>query len=742
MSPWEIHPSLVHFPLAFLIGGVLLDMVAWFRPREGLARAATWLLVAGVVTGLGATGAGVLAFFTVPAHTEEAHGMMYWHSSFAVVSLALFSGVIFARWRRRDRRPSLWTRLAGLAAAALLSVAGYLGGYIVYHGGAGIEPRLLASTLQQGHKHGRDREHREGASAQSSKSHPHNHHGESRQRTDSQVPHKAGPHLADSKRAPEQLPAIPAPDAKAAQAPPGYLVEVAFDSLTYPTSIEIDDAGTIYLAEGGYIYGDDVAPARILRFPVNGEAETAAEHLNGPVTDLLWHDDRLYISHRGKVSVLEASGLRDLVTGLPSEGDHHNNQLTVGPDGKLYFGQGVATNSGVVGLDNFKMGWLAKYPDVHDIPPKDIRLTDQAFATPDPLAIFAEKPKGHVGHETGAKDTDKAHEHAGHGSNGRDAVHDKGHKHDSAKDKGTEKQKEPADERDHKEHGGKAKESERGHSGAAKEHKNGHRMVNTFAFQPFGKTPSDEGAKPGAVKANGTILRMNLDGSNLEMYAWGLRNPFGVLWGPDGKLYAADNGYDERGSRPIAHAPDCLYEIKQAAWYGFPDYAGGIPVTDARFRPEQGPSPKFLMRDHPAVEKPLLTLAHHVAAAKMDFGHSDQFGFKGQLFLALAGDMNPITGAHEERSGFEVIRFDPDAGKAQTFFKAKKSALGPKGMEYVATAGPRRPVDVRFSPDGNTLYVVDIGAMAIIPTAAGPVPRPFPRTGVVWRITRELGHSR
>ena len=60
------------------------------------------------------------------------------------------------------------------------------------------------------------------------------------------------------------------------------------------------------------------------------------------------------------------------------------------------------------------------------------------------------------------------------------------------------------------------------------------------------------------------------------MYAWGLRNPFGVIWGPDGILYASEDGYDERGSRPIANAPDAIWQIKREAWYGFPDYAAGI----------------------------------------------------------------------------------------------------------------------------------------------------------------------
>jgi DNA-binding beta-propeller fold protein YncE len=44
-------------------------------------------------------------------------------------------------------------------------------------------------------------------------------------------------------------------------------------------------------------------------------------------------------------------------------------------------------------------------------------------------------------------------------------------------------------------------------------------------------------------------------------------------------------------------------------------------------------------------------------------------------------------------------------------------------------------VGVKFSPDGKSLYVVDIGAIAAAPAGFGPFVRAFPGSGVVWRIT-------
>lgn len=789
VEPWELHPALVHFPIAFLLGGVALDLYAGWRGRPDLARTATGLLAAGWLTGVVAALAGVVAFATVPGHTPTAHRLMFWHIGIQATALALFTWPMWVGMRTRAA-PTRAARAAGWAGALALTVGSGIGGYIVYHGGAGIDPDLLAPDVRQGHGghgdsgsspkgdghgghkgsetpapkgHGHEGHESPAATSKSSGSpspkesagHPAGHGqgdqagGDARHASADQ-PQKAGaaPKEPPKGRSPEALPTVPRPDAGAAQVPAGYRVEVVLADLTYPTSVAFDDAGAMYVAEAGFNYGDEVAAARILRIPPKGEKEIFADGLTGPVTDLLWHDKRLYISHRGKISVLEGGKVRDLVTGLPSLGDHHNNQLAVGPDGKIYFGQGTATNAGVVGLDNFKAGWLSKYPDVHDVPAKDIRLQSEGFETPDFLSLVAGPGEGHGSHGAKGGGNDKGKGRDGH-EKGKTPAQKKEVGAGSAKGKG------PAKGEGHEGHDPKANDPKKdqkkdaghdGHgAGGAGPDKaggqQGHRMVKTFGFQPFGKTPPDDGAIRGQVKASGTILRMDPDGSNLEVYAWGLRNPFGLAWGPDKKLYASDNGYDERGSRPIAHAPDCLWAIKQGAWYGFPDYAGGVPVTDSKFRPENGPAPKFLMRDHPPVEKPLVALKNHVGAAGLAVGPAGPFGHDGHLFLALSGDMNPITGMHEDRSGFEVVRIDHQTGKAETFFKARKDALGPKGTEYVATAGPRRPVGVRFAPDGG-LYVVDVGSMAIVPTATGPVPRPFPGTGIVWRITREASPAR
>ncbi len=435
----------------------------------------------------------------------------------------------------------------------------------------------------------------------------------------------------------------PRPTASAVAAPEGLRVEAVVTDLHYPSSVEVDPAGNLYVAEAGATPGDPFAPARVLRISPDGRLDVLADHLLSPVTDLLWYRGGLLISHRGAITRLSPSGeRRDLVTGLPSWGAHSNGQLTLGPDGKLYVGQGTATNSGVVGLDDFLLGWLARAPDAYDRLPFALPLEGEVFETPDPFRVL------------------------GAGAAGATAA--------------------------------------------------------TGGLSPFGHVSSR--VSP-TVPANGTILRLNPDGSDLEVFAWGLRHPVGLQWGPDGRLYATEAGFEERGSRPVANDLDDLYAIERDAWYGWPDFASGVPVTDERFRPADGPAPRFLLAEHPPVQPPLMSFPARSGVAKLAFDLSGTFGPRGSMYVAQWGPRSAPPGDDgREAPPPAVLRVDLDARAAEVF-------LGP-AIDAPEGAGLRRPVDVVFSDDGQALYVVDAGVHEVVPGAI--VPRPHPATGVLWRV--------
>jgi glucose/arabinose dehydrogenase len=254
--------------------------------------------------------------------------------------------------------------------------------------------------------------------------------------------------------------------------------------------------------------------------------------------------------------------------------------------------------------------------------------------------------------------------------------------------------------------------------------------VTTTAYSAFGTAQHGGTVVPGDPKCNGAILSAKLDGTDLRVEAWGFRNPYGLEVGADGALYATMHGFDARGSRPIEDAWDCFYRVEPGAWYGWPDFACDVPVTDPRFKPAGGPQPKFVLATHPTDHPPapIAKFDPHDAANGFAFAPGEPWGPPTDAFVALFGDFTPATGTVDAPRGVKIVRVDTTSGRVTDFLtnavagEASKHGLG--GLEH--------PSDVTFGPDG-AMYIADWG-LARISTDGLKLD---PGSGVIWRVTAD-----
>jgi glucose/arabinose dehydrogenase len=130
-----------------------------------------------------------------------------------------------------------------------------------------------------------------------------------------------------------------------------------------------------------------------------------------------------------------------------------------------------------------------------------------------------------------------------------------------------------------------------------------------------------------------TILRMNADGTDLEIFARGVRNSVGFDWHPEtGEMWFTDNGRDWLGNDA---PPDELNRAHASGLhFGFPHCHGGMLVDD-----ELGAG-----RTCDQFEPPVQRLGPHVAALGMRFYTGDMFPeeYRGQIFIAEHGSWNRV----------------------------------------------------------------------------------------------------
>ena len=264
------------------------------------------------------------------------------------------------------------------------------------------------------------------------------------------------------------------------------------------------------------------------------------------------------------------------------------------------------------------------------------------------------------------------------------------------------------------------------------------------AFKPYG-VPAEKGeVVKGQLKCSSGVWRARPDGSQMELLAWGIRNPFGLAFDEDFELYASDNDMEETGDRAVAQDPDRVWHVRSAKtppgsvttpdWYGFPDIcADGLPVDHETHKPERGNPAKPLIADPPPWAGPAAFLERpHSGMCKMDFCRSDAFGpgRRGKLFLAEFGTYAPMNSPHDEdrNHGFKVVAIDVQNGTAEDFVRNPEP--GPASL--YKSGGIERPVDCKFSPDGRSLYVLDFGYSPVDETKV----LAYGHTGVLWRVTR------
>jgi glucose/arabinose dehydrogenase len=384
--------------------------------------------------------------------------------------------------------------------------------------------------------------------------------------------------------------------------------EVLVADLSFPTGMAFGEDGVLYVAESGLPFGGAPRGGRVWRVEEHGR-DLLVGDLRPPVNGVTHHQGALYITEAGHPSRilrldLQSGRQETVLEGLPGPGNYQTNMVAFGPDGKLYFSQGAMTNTGVIGLDSYDLGWLQLLPHEHDVPGLEIGLAHAEFVTDDPR-------EGGTGHAV------------------------------------------------------------------------------TGPFADFGTVHPHGTRIPARLPCSSAVMRCDPDGRNLELVAWGLRNAFGLLFLRDGRLLATDQGADDRGSRPVGGVPELLYEVQEGRWYGWPDFVGGVPICDARFAPEGGEAPPFILANHdelPEPQRPRVEFTTHVAATKLDEAPD------GRIVIAMFGDEVPITAPSGPRVGRNVAIVDPLTW----------------GVTFIPTPGLHRPLDVKFGPDGR-LHVLDFG---------------------------------
>lgn len=195
-----------------------------------------------------------------------------------------------------------------------------------------------------------------------------------------------------------------------------------------------------------------------------------------------------------------------------------------------------------------------------------------------------------------------------------------------------------------------------------------------------------------------SVIVMDLDGSNQEIWASGLRNPVGLDIHPvTGDLYTTVNERDGLGDDLV---PDYLTRIQQGEFFGWP-YAYLQPswLDPRQTQGNQSKRPDLAAQ----TQTPDVLFQAHSAALGLQFYDGNTFPerYRNGAFVAFRGSWNRSRG-----TGYKLafVPFDAD-NRPQGYYEdfLKGFLVDPQGP---TTWG--RPVGVLVMPDGSLLFTEEM----------------------------------
>jgi uncharacterized membrane protein len=139
ISGHPIHPILIVFPIAFLVGLLATDMVFTFTRDLFWAQVSRWLALSGVVTGGTAAIFGIVDFLTIGRVRQLLAGWI--HALGNVIALTLAITNTYLHWNNPISTIIPVTITLSSVTVVLLLITGWYGGELAYRFGIGVSFR-------------------------------------------------------------------------------------------------------------------------------------------------------------------------------------------------------------------------------------------------------------------------------------------------------------------------------------------------------------------------------------------------------------------------------------------------------------------------------------------------------------------------------------------------------------------------------------------------------------------------